>query len=157
MKGVTCSRWSKVTAFRAACSNELVDAMIADFAIGKVDYLSNLTPPTFPDGLDVEVFTFSSLQQAARNAVTLDIDANGILNVSAKDKATGKSHNIRIEAKSGLSKEEIDRMKREAEMNADADKKAKEELKKVELILNIYFGGSDGTRTRDLSRDRRSL
>ena len=51
---------------------ELVDAMIADFAIGKVDYLSNLTPPTFPDGLDVEVFTFSSLQQAARNAVTLD-------------------------------------------------------------------------------------
>ena len=51
---------------------ELVDAMIADFAIGKVDYLSNLTPPTFPDGLDVEVFTFSSLEQAARNAVTLD-------------------------------------------------------------------------------------
>ena len=51
---------------------ELVDAMIANFAILKVDYLSNVTPPTFPDGLDVEVFTFSSLEQAARNAVTPD-------------------------------------------------------------------------------------
>ena len=51
---------------------ELVDAMIANFAIQKVDYLSNVTPPTFPDGLDVEVFTFSSLEQAARNAVTPD-------------------------------------------------------------------------------------
>ena len=51
---------------------ELVDAMIADFAIRKVDYLSNLTPPTFPDGLDVEVFTFSSLEQTVRNAVTPD-------------------------------------------------------------------------------------
>ena len=51
---------------------ELVDAMSANFAILKVDYLSNVTPPTFPDGLDVEVFTFSSLEQAARNAVTPD-------------------------------------------------------------------------------------
>jgi molecular chaperone DnaK len=59
--------------------------------------------------------------------ITFDIDANGILNVSAKDKATGKEQNIRIEASSGLSKEEIERMKQEAEANADADKKAKEE------------------------------
>jgi molecular chaperone DnaK len=71
--------------------------------------------------------------------VTLDIDANGILNVSAKDKATGKSHNIRIEAKSGLSQEEIDRMKREAEMNADADKKAKEEVDKLNEADSMIF------------------
>ena len=51
---------------------ELVDAMIAYFAIQKVDYLHNATPPTFPDGLDAEVFTFSSLQQAVRNTVTSD-------------------------------------------------------------------------------------
>lgn len=71
--------------------------------------------------------------------VTFDIDANGILNVSAKDKATGKSHNIRIEAKSGLSQEEIDRMKREAEMNADADKKAKEEVDKLNEADSLIF------------------
>jgi len=71
--------------------------------------------------------------------VTLDIDANGILNVSAKDKATGKSHNIRIEAKSGLSQEEIDRMKREAEVNADADKKAKEEVEKLNEADTTIF------------------
>jgi molecular chaperone DnaK len=59
--------------------------------------------------------------------VTFDIDANGILHVGAKDKATGKSQQIRIEAGSGLSKEEIEKMKREAEANAEADKKAKEE------------------------------
>jgi len=71
--------------------------------------------------------------------VTFDIDANGILNVSAKDKATGKSHNIRIEAKSGLSQEEIDRMKREAEANADADKKAKEEVDKLNEADAMIF------------------
>ena len=71
--------------------------------------------------------------------VTFDIDANGILHVSAKDKATGKSHNIRIEAKSGLSKEEIDRMKREAELNADSDKKAKEEVEKLNEADSMVF------------------
>ncbi|MDP1802303.1 MAG: Hsp70 family protein, partial [Bacteroidota bacterium] len=71
--------------------------------------------------------------------VTFDIDANGILNVSAKDKATGKSHNIRIEAKSGLSQEEIDRMKREAEANADSDKKAKEEVDKLNEADAMIF------------------
>jgi len=71
--------------------------------------------------------------------VTFDIDANGILNVSAKDKATNKSHNIRIEAKSGLSQEEIDRMKREAEMNAEADKKAKEEVEKLNEADAMVF------------------
>lgn len=63
--------------------------------------------------------------------VTFDIDANGILNVSAKDKGTGKTQQIRIEASSGLSDEDIKRMKAEAEANADADKKAKEEIDKI--------------------------
>lgn len=63
--------------------------------------------------------------------VSFDIDANGILNVAAHDKATGKSQNIRIEASSGLSDDEIKRMKREAEQFADDDKKAKEEIEKV--------------------------
>ncbi|HOM05847.1 MAG TPA: Hsp70 family protein, partial [Candidatus Kapabacteria bacterium] len=60
--------------------------------------------------------------------VTFDIDANGILGVSARDKATGKEQNIRIEASSGLSKEEIERMKTEAQRNMEADRKRKEEI-----------------------------
>jgi molecular chaperone DnaK len=71
--------------------------------------------------------------------VTFDIDANGILQVSAKDKATGKSHNIRIEAKSGLSDEEIKRMKADADANAEADKKAKEETEKVNAADSMVF------------------
>lgn len=71
--------------------------------------------------------------------VTFDIDANGILNVSAKDKATGKSQNIRIEASSGLTDEEIQKMKREAEANAEADKKAKEEAEKVNAADSMIF------------------
>jgi molecular chaperone DnaK len=71
--------------------------------------------------------------------VTFDIDANGILNVSAMDKATGKSQNIRIEASSGLSDEEIKRMKAEAEANAEADKKAKEEIEKINNADGMIF------------------
>jgi molecular chaperone DnaK len=71
--------------------------------------------------------------------VTFDIDANGILQVSAKDKATGKSHNIRIEAKSGLSDEEIKRMKADADANAETDKKAKEEIEKVNAADSMIF------------------
>ena len=63
--------------------------------------------------------------------VTFDIDANGIIKVSATDKATGKSHDIRIEASSGLTDEEIERMKKDAEANAEADKIAKETADKV--------------------------
>ena len=63
--------------------------------------------------------------------VIFDIDANGILHVTAKDKATGKSQNIRIEASSGLSDADIKKMKAEAEANAEADRKAKEEVEKV--------------------------
>ena len=71
--------------------------------------------------------------------VTFDIDSNGILNVAAKDKKTGKEQNIRIEASSGLSEEEIAKMKREAEENADADKKAKEEVDKLNAADSLIF------------------
>ena len=71
--------------------------------------------------------------------VTFDIDANGILNVSAKDKATGKEQKIRIEASSGLSDEEIKRMKAEAEANAEADKREKERVDKINQADSMIF------------------
>ena len=71
--------------------------------------------------------------------VTFDIDANGILNVSAKDKATGKEQKIRIEASSGLSKEEIERMKAEAEQNAAADKAEREKVDKLNQADSMIF------------------
>ena len=71
--------------------------------------------------------------------VTFDIDANGILNVSAKDKATGKTQSIRIEASSGLSDDEIKRMKAEAEANADADKKERERIDKINAADATIF------------------
>ena len=71
--------------------------------------------------------------------VTFDIDANGILNVSAKDKATGKEQAIRIEASSGLSEEEIKRMKAEAEQNADADKAERERVDKMNQADSMIF------------------
>ena len=71
--------------------------------------------------------------------VTFDIDANGILKVSAKDKATGKEQAIRIEASSGLSKEEIDKMKAEAEANAEADKKEREKIDKLNQADSMIF------------------
>jgi len=99
--------------------------------------------PMAKDNRKLGEFNLDGLPPAPRGVpqieVTFDIDANGILNVSAKDKATGKSHNIRIEAKSGLSQEEIDRMKREAEANADSDKKAKEEVDKLNEADAMIF------------------
>ncbi len=71
--------------------------------------------------------------------VTFDIDANGILNVSAKDKATGKEQKIRIEASSGLSQEEIDKMKAEAEQNAAADKAEREKIDKLNQADSMIF------------------
>ncbi len=71
--------------------------------------------------------------------VTFDIDANGILNVSAKDKGTGKEQNIRIEASSGLSDEEIQKMKDEASANADSDKKVKERIDKINQADGLIF------------------
>ena len=71
--------------------------------------------------------------------VTFDIDANGILNVSAKDKATGKEQHITITASSGLSKEEIERMKAEAEANAESDKKEREKIDKLNQADSMIF------------------
>ncbi len=71
--------------------------------------------------------------------VTFDIDSNGILNVSAKDKGTGKTQSIRIEASSGLSDEEIKRMKAEAEANAETDRKQREEIDKLNAADSLIF------------------
>lgn len=83
----------------------------------------------------IGIFHLDGIMPAPRGVpqieVTFDIDANGILNVSAKDKATGKEQQIRIEASSGLSEDEIKRMKAEAEANADADKKEKDRIDKL--------------------------
>lgn len=99
--------------------------------------------PMAKDNRKLGEFNLDGIPPAPRGVpqveVTFDIDANGILNVSAKDKATGKSHNIRIEAKSGLSDEEIKRMKADAEANAEADKKAKEEIEKVNSADSMIF------------------
>ena len=71
--------------------------------------------------------------------VTFDIDANGIIKVTAADKATGKTQDIRIEASSGLTEEEIEKMKQEAEANAEADKKAKEQVDKLNSADQMIF------------------
>ena len=91
--------------------------------------------PMAADNKSIGRFQLADIPPAPRGVpqieVTFDIDANGILNVSAKDKATGKEQNIKIEASSGLSEAEIDKMKKEAEANADADKNAKETADKI--------------------------
>jgi molecular chaperone DnaK len=71
--------------------------------------------------------------------VTFDIDANGIINVSAVDKGTNKQQTIRIEASSGLSKEEIEKMKQEAEINAETDKKLKEDVDTLNSADSMIF------------------
>jgi len=95
------------------------------------------------DNRTIGQFTLDGIPPAPRGVpqveVTFDIDANGILHVSAKDKATGKVQNIRIEASSGLSADEIARMKKEAEMNAENDKKAKEEIEKLNQADSLIF------------------
>jgi len=88
-------------------------------------------------------FQLSDIPPAPRGVpqieVTFDIDANGIMNISAKDKATGKEQSIRIEASSGLSDDEIAKMKREAEENAEADKLAKENADTVNQADSLIF------------------
>lgn len=99
--------------------------------------------PLAKDNRTIGQFNLDGIPPAQRGVpqieVTFDIDANGILSVSAKDKATGKAQNIRIEASSGLSKDEIEKMKREAEANADADRKAKEEIEKLNQADSMVF------------------
>ncbi|HRR05029.1 MAG TPA: molecular chaperone DnaK, partial [Bacteroidales bacterium] len=80
-----------------------------------------------------------AMRGAPQIEVTFDIDSNGILNVTAKDKASGKEQKIRIEASSGLSDDEIKRMKAEAEANAEADKKQKEEIDKLNAADSLVF------------------
>jgi molecular chaperone DnaK len=95
------------------------------------------------DNRTIGRFHLSDLPPAPRGVpqieVIFDIDANGLINVSAKDKATGKVQSVRIEASSGLSKEDIEKMKREAEANADSDAKARESADVVNQADTLIF------------------
>lgn len=99
--------------------------------------------PMAKDNRTIGMFNLDGIPPAQRGVpqieVTFDIDANGILHVSAKDKGTGKEQKIRIESSSGLSKDEIERMKREAEANAETDRKAKEEIEKLNAADTLVF------------------
>jgi len=99
--------------------------------------------PMAKDNKEIGLFHLDGIAPAPRGIpqieVTFDIDANGILNVSAKDKATGKEQNIRIEASSGLSDEEIQRMRDEAKANEAADKEAKEKVEKINNADALCF------------------
>lgn len=99
--------------------------------------------PMARDNRPVGRFVLSDIPPAPRGVpqieVTFDMDANGILNVSAKDKGTGKEQSIRIEASTGLSKEEIERMKAEAEANADTDRKEREKVDKLNAADTLVF------------------
>ena len=99
--------------------------------------------PMAKDNKEIGLFHLDGIAPAPRGVpqieVTFDIDANGILNVSAKDKATGKEQNIRIEASSGLSDEEIQRMRDEAKANEAADKEAKEKVEKINNADALCF------------------
>ena len=99
--------------------------------------------PLAKDNKTIGRFHLDSLPPAPRGVpqieVTFDIDANGILHVKAKDKGTGKEQSIRIEASSGLSDEEIKRMKEEASANADSDKQAKERIEKLNTADSLIF------------------
>ncbi|MBK7740345.1 MAG: molecular chaperone DnaK [Saprospiraceae bacterium] len=99
--------------------------------------------PMAKDNRSIGRFILGDIPAAPRGTpqieVTFDIDANGILQVTSKDKGTGKQQSIRIEASTGLSKEEIERMRTEAAANADADKKAKERIEKLNGADSMIF------------------
>lgn len=99
--------------------------------------------PMAKDNKTIGRFHLDGIPPAPRGVpqieVTFDVDANGILQVSAKDKATGKQQSIRIEASSGLTKEEIERMKKEAEIHAEEDRKAKEKADKLIMADSLIF------------------
>ncbi|MFV0530298.1 MAG: molecular chaperone DnaK [Flavobacteriales bacterium] len=97
----------------------------------------------YNDNKEIGKFDLTDIPPAPRGVpqieVTFDIDANGILSVSAKDKGTGKEQSIKIEASSGLSEAEIEKMKKEAEMNADKDQEAKEKIDKINAADSMIF------------------
>ncbi|MBX5438337.1 MAG: molecular chaperone DnaK [Thermoflavifilum sp.] len=99
--------------------------------------------PMAKDNKSLGIFTLDGIPPAPRGVpqieVTFDIDANGILHVTAKDKATGKSQNIRIEAGSGLTKEEIERMKQEAKAHEEEDRRAREKVEKLNQADAMIF------------------
>ncbi len=99
--------------------------------------------PMARDNRPVGRFILDGIPPAPRGVpqieVTFDMDANGILNVSARDKGTGKEQKIRIEASTGLSKEEIERMKADAQMNADEDRKTRERVEKLNAADGLVF------------------
>ena len=99
--------------------------------------------PMAKDNKTIGKFHLDGIAPAPRGVpqieVEFDIDANGIIHVTAKDKATGASKDIRIEASSGLSKEEIERMKKEAEAHAEEDRKAREKADKLNLADGMVF------------------
>jgi molecular chaperone DnaK len=99
--------------------------------------------PMAKDNKTIGRFQLSDIPPAQRGVpqieVAFDIDANGMINVSAKDKATNKEQKIVIEASSGLSEAEIEQMKKEAEANADSDKKMKEEVDKLNSADTLIF------------------
>jgi len=99
--------------------------------------------PMAKDNRTIGRFHLDGIPPAPRGVpqieVAFDIDANGILNVSAKDKGTGKEQKIRIEASSGLTDDEIQKMKKEAEANAEADKKEKEKIDKLNTADSLIF------------------
>jgi molecular chaperone DnaK len=99
--------------------------------------------PMAKDNRTIGRFHLDGIPPAQRGVpqieVTFDLDANGIINVSAKDKGTGKEQKIRIESSSGLSQEEIEKMKREAELNADEDKKKQKEAELLNKADSVIF------------------
>ncbi|WP_288763638.1 molecular chaperone DnaK [uncultured Weeksella sp.] len=99
--------------------------------------------PMFNDNKEIGRFDLTDIPPAPRGVpqieVTFDIDANGILNVSAKDKGTGKEQTIKIEASSGLSEADIERMKKEAQENAAKDAEAKEKVEKINAADALIF------------------
>jgi len=99
--------------------------------------------PMAKDNRTVGRFILDGIPPAPRGVpqveVSFDMDANGILNIKAQDKGTGKEQTIRIEASTGLSKEEIEKMKAEAAANADSDKAAKEKIDKINTADNLIF------------------
>jgi molecular chaperone DnaK len=99
--------------------------------------------PMARDNRPIGRFVLDGIPPAPRGVpqveVTFDIDSNGMLSVSAMDKGTGKQQTVRIEAGTGLSKEEVARMKQDAEMNADSDRKAREKAEKMNQAESLVF------------------